>query len=271
MAEIFDELRAALGIGYVPLEFQAFAATPQFLSVQWQTYRPLFATRKFFELAERLQAEAYTQVHNYFKVPRLGDGLTVSQAVPMVDQICRVQAAMLLMLSVQSQAFDGSVGKAGESHPADRIASSPAPDLVDLDSAPVGVRRVMDEMRHALDLPVCSDELRALAQWPELLFAFWQAIKPTMQSVLHEQAVFRMRESGFTCAQEIPLSIEMEFSRLLDSGVSEDDIATVTRLTELLVRGSAASLLNSSFAKIGLEGGNRAETPSEGTPEEKVA
>ncbi|HEY3928127.1 MAG TPA: halocarboxylic acid dehydrogenase DehI family protein [Candidatus Koribacter sp.] len=271
MAEVFDELRAALGIAYVPLEFQAFAAYPEFLDLQWRAIRPLFATREFFDLAERLQAEAYTYVHNYFKVPPLGDGLTVSQATAVFDQICRVQPAVLLILSAQLQAFDASVGKPADIHPADRIASAPAPDFVDVESAPIGVRRVMEEIRHTLDLPFCGDEQRALAQWPDLLFAFWQTIKTMLQSVMHEDAIFRMRESAWNCAQEIPRSIEMEFPRLLEGGVNEEDIAIVTRLTELLFRGSAASVLNASFAKIGLEGGNRVETHSQGPAKEKVA
>lgn len=271
VAEVFDEVRAALGTGYIPLEFQAFAAYPEFLDLQWKTFRPLFATREFFDLAERLQAEAYTYVHNYFKVPRLGDGFTIAQASPVIDQLCRVQAAMLLMLSAQLQAFETAVGKPGDTHPADRIASAPAPEFVDPEAASSGVRHTMDEIRHTLELPFCSDEQRALAQWPDLLFSFWQALKPALQSVFHEQAIFRMRESGWACAQEIPLSIEMDFTRLLEAGVSEEDIATMTRLTDLLAQGSAASVLNASFAKIGLEGGNQVELPIAGEPEERVA
>ena len=52
------------------------------------------------------------------------------------------------------------------------------------------------------------------------------------------------------------MEIDMEISRLLDSGVDPDEMAELTRVTELLVRGAASGLLNSTFAKLGLEGGN---------------
>jgi hypothetical protein len=270
-AEIFSEVKAAFGIAYVPRCFQAFAAYPDFLEVQWRTMKPLLGTREFFELAARLRAEAYTYVHNYFKVSALGDGLTAANALSVTDLLCYVDAATLLLLAVQLQAFDGAVGEASSSpHTADRISFSALPEFVDVENAPAPIKRVADEMRLAFELPFSGDEQRALARWPELFFSYWHALKPAVQSVFHEQAVFRIRESAWSCAPEIPLSIEMEYARLQEAGVSADDIATVTRLTELLVRGAAVGLLNETFAKIGLEGGNH-EVSSAQADQERVA
>ena len=233
--------------------------------------KPLLGTREFFELAARLRAEAYTYVHNYFKVSALGDGLTAANALSVTDLLCYVDAATLLLLAVQLQAFDGAVGEASSSpHPADRISFSALPEFVDVENAPAPIKRVADEMRLAFELPFSGDEQRALARWPELFFSYWHALKPAVQSVFHEQAVFRIRESAWSCAPEIPLSIEMEYARLQEAGASADDIATVTRLTELLVRGAAVGLLNETFAKIGLEGGNH-EVSSAHADQERVA
>jgi hypothetical protein len=256
IAEIFSEIKATLGIRYVPLCYEAFAAYPNFLEMQWQTAKPLLGTREFFELAARLRAETYTHVHNYMKIPSLREGLTTTVALSTTDQLCHVDAAMLLLMSVQLQAFEGPVGRGEATHLADRVAFGESPEFVDLDSAPTGVRRVTEEMRLAFELPFSNQETRALAKWPELLFAYWQALKPALQSVFHEQAIFRIRESAWSCAPEIPLQVEMDYPRLQEAGVSADDIATITRLTELLARGAAVSLLSETFAKIGLEGGN---------------
>lgn len=269
-AEIFLEIRAALGIHFLPLCFEAFAAYPHFLDVQWRTLKPLLGTREFFELTARLRAETYTYVHNYLKVPPLGEGLATAMALGTADQLCHVDAAILLLMSVQLQAFEGPVGKAENAHPADRVMFAEIPEFVDLDNASIGVRRAAEEMRLAFELPFSSQEIRALAKWPDLLFAYWQALKPSVQSVFHEQAIFRTRESAWSCAQEIPSQIEMDYARLQEAGVSADEIATVTRLTELLARGAAASLFNETFAKIGLEGGNY-EVPAAGVEVGRVA
>lgn len=271
IAVIFEELKSALGITYIPLCFQAFAAYPSFLEAQWRAMKPLLATREFFDLAGRLRAESYTYVHSYFKVPALDERLTSSPAAPVVDLLWYVQPAMLLLLTVQVQAFDGAVGNADTPHAANRMVNSDKPEFVDADNASVPVRRALEEMRHALDLPFSGDEQLALAQWSELLFSYWQGLKPMVQSVFHERGVFHMRESAWNCAHEIPIQVDLEYSRLVDASVSANEIATLTHLTELLVRGTAAGLLNLAFAKIGIEGGNGSQTQDSTAEQERVA
>lgn len=258
IAQAFGEVKDALGIGYVPLAFQAFAAYPKFLEVQRQSLRPLLGTREFFELAARLRAEAFTYVHNYFKVPDLGQGYEASQAAPVVEQVWKTEAAVLLLMTVQMVALDGPVGVNSDWHPADAVSQSPAPAFVLMDDSPAPIRRAIDELRLAARLPYCSDHLRAVAQWPDLLMLLGHALKPAMQSIFYEQAVLRVRESAWTSAQEIPLQIELDYQRLTEAGLASEEIATLTRLSDMLVRGSAISLLNGAFLKIGLEGGNTA-------------
>jgi hypothetical protein len=265
IASIFEEVETALGIGYVPLCFQAFAAYPKFLEAQWQALKPLLATREFFDLAGRLRAESYTYVHSYFKVSALGEGLTASQAAPVVDLLSYVEPAMLLLLTVQMQAFDGATGKSDAPHPADRAVYNVKPDFVDAETVSAPVRHVLDEMRHALELPFSGDEQLALAQWPELLFSYWHGLKPMVQSIFHERGVSHIRESAWNCAQEIPIQVDLEYSRLLAAGMTAEDITTLTHLTELLVRGTAAGLLDLAFAKIGIEGGNGVDASESNT------
>lgn len=270
IAQAFGEVKAALGIGYVPIAFQAFAAFPNFLEVQQQTLGPLLATREFFEIAARLRAEAFTCVHNYFKVPPVGQGYDVSQATTVVEQLWKTEAAVLLLMTVQMVALDGPVGVNSDSHPADPVAQTSAPAFTLVEDAPAPIRRAMDEIRLAAQLPYYSDHLRAVAQWPDLLMRMGHALKPAIQSIFYEQAVLRMRESAWTCAQEIPLEMELDYQRLTDAGLASEEIATLTRLTDLLVRGSAISLLNAAFVKVGLEGGNTEDHGAAET-EEKVA
>jgi hypothetical protein len=269
-AEIFDELKAALGISYVPLSFQAFAFYPEFLQAQWRAFKPLLAMREFFDLAARLRAESYTYIHNYLKVPALGEGFTASQAAPVADLLCYTESVVLLLLSVQLQAFEGAVGSDGTPHAADRVAGNVIPEFADVENASNALKRVLEEMRHSFELPYNNDEQRAFVQWPDFFFAYWRTLKAAVQSVFYEQAIFRIRESAWNCGQEIPVEVDMEYSRLIDAGVGADDVATLTRLTELLVRGTTISLLNVTFAKIGLEGGNVGSQSSR-PAEERVA
>src|SRR5215475_1444949 len=67
--EIYQEIKAALGVPQVNLLFQAYGAFPAFLELHWQAMRAVLQTTEFFQYADRLRAEAYTRAHNYFTVP----------------------------------------------------------------------------------------------------------------------------------------------------------------------------------------------------------
>src|ERR671922_534395 len=56
--EIFSEIKQALGVPHVNLVFQAYAAHPRFLELHWRATKPILGTQEFFQLADRLRAEA---------------------------------------------------------------------------------------------------------------------------------------------------------------------------------------------------------------------
>ncbi len=270
VAEIFDEAKAALGAGYVPVPLQALGGHPVFLDLQWRAMRPLLGTKEFFESAARLRAEAYTDVHNYFKVPSIEDGLNAVEASSEMETCGLSESTMLLMLSVQLQAFEGAVGSEGVKHPVDRATRSDVPAFVDPETAPAPVRRVLDEIRHALELPYIPDEDRALASRPESFFAYWRGLKPLLNTAIHERMVLGIRESAWKCSQEMPVQVDLEVAKLLESGVGEEEMGIIARMTELLARGAAIGLINATFAKIAMEGGNVQGSGTE-PQEERVA
>ena len=151
----------------------------------------------------------------------------------MLDSLAYVDSATLLLLSLQLQAFEGPIGQESMLHAADPLEATASPDFVDPETANAPVKRTLDEIRHALDLPFHGDELKALAQWPDLLFSYWHAFKPSVQSIFHEQAIYTLRESAWNAAQEIPVEIDLEYARLIEESVEADEIAVITRLSEL--------------------------------------
>ncbi len=273
--EIYFELRARLGVPFVPTLYRAYGHYPQFLAEHWRVFRPLLDTQPFFRLAERLRADAYTRAHSYFRVPDLCAQITEQhfsagareELTATVELFQYVDAVMLLIAAAQLRAFDVRVGPlaAASVQPAERPEREAQVILIAPDTAPAPIRRFYDEFKRTLDLPYVDADYQALARWPDFLRTWWQTARPLSESPLYKESESAVRETAAALLLELPEPVELTISQLQDLGMEDEDVTAVVRITELLVRGTAGLLLNMSVARIGLEGGTGAM--SSGAPQ----
>lgn len=261
---IYAETKEALGVPFVSTLFQAYAAYPLFLELHWRALKPVVETEEFFRLAGRLRAEAYTRIHNYFTIPDLCAQMTDlsfsegarHELTEVVELFHYANPVLLLIVSAQLQGFDTP---AGEPRPAHRPAAHPVfpakPVLVEEDNAPPAVRKVFEDVKQVLGLPIINTHLRAMARWPDFLSAYWGLLRSIAPTPLYVESQFGVRETAWTLAREIPQGVDLQVSALSDAGMSDDDIASVVRITELYLKALSAQVLNITVAKIALEGG----------------
>lgn len=264
---IYDDLRQTLGLPHVNVVFQVYANSPTFLQLQWKMLRPVVESQQFFDAAERLRADAYTRIHNYFDIPDFCGELDslrfTSGAKQEVTEVIELfdynDALLLLLIATQQQAFDGPVGDASAkpkpvtSHP----VFDKAPILVEDEGASHEVSRVYDQMKHAFNIPVVITDFRAFARWPDFLRKYWQTLHPLLENPLYQQCQYAIRESAWSLVRELPMSVELTPSQLIDAGMDEEDIGSLVRITQAFARGVSGSVLNVAVARIGIEGGNR--------------
>lgn len=263
--QIYQEIKQALGVPHVNVVFQAYATYPVFFEMHWNAIRPAVLTRLFFDIAERLRADAYTRMHNYFSIPdlcaRTRDMQFSSGAqhelADVIDLFHYNNSLLLLITSAQMQAFDGPIGEAGNNgervqHP----VFSTKPILIDEQQAPAPTKKLFDDIKRVMSMPVVNTDYRAFARWPDFLTSYWHVAKPVRESPIYQQSQFAVRESAWQLARELPGPIELTISQLSEAGMTDDDIASVVRMTELFTRSLSAQVLDVAIAKIGIEGGN---------------
>jgi hypothetical protein len=266
--EIYEDIRETLGLPITPTSFQAFAAVPTFLELAWETLRPLARTQQFFILADRLRADAYTRSYSYFSVRDMRhrlDELGFSRGAreeiaASIEMLNHGASIVLLLLSVLLQSFEGPVGQDSEcERPAVRPVYSARPTLADEDSAPPEVQRLFEDVRKTLKIPELTVEMRALARWPDFFADYWRSLRACAESPLYEVCFRGVYETAFALTREIPIALELSTERLSQAGLNEDQIASVLRITDSFVTATVGAVLNVAFAKIALEGGNKAE------------
>lgn len=262
--EIYRELKQALGIPHINLVYQLYGAYPVFLDLHWRAFKAAVASAEFFDAAEKIRAEAYTRVHNYFSVPALDEALRQLSAgarqelASVVETFHYTDALLLLILTIQLQAFEGPVGQARE-HARAYVEpiSLDKPVVVNESSAAPEERRIFDDMRRTLALGVLNTEYRAFARFPSFLGAYWATLKPVIVSPLHESITLALRETAWNLARELPVPVELSAEQMREAGLSDKEVSELFGLTESLVRSMAGMVTHVAVAKIGLEGGNR--------------
>jgi hypothetical protein len=267
--EIYTDIRDTLGLPITPTAFQAFGALPTFLEIAWSTLRPVTRTQQFFSLADRLRADAYTRCYSYFTVPDMQTRLeqmefskgAQEEIAATVEMLNHGSAIVLLLLTVLLQSFEGPVGQDCDcERPAVRPVYSVRPALISDEVAAPEIQRIFEDVRKTLKVPQLTAEIRTLARWPEFFSDYWQALKKCVESPLYEVCFRGAHDTAFALTREVPLVVELTPERLATSGLAEEEIASVLRITESFVIALVRTVLNVTFAKIGLEGGNKVES-----------
>lgn len=263
---IFADIKEDLGVPHINVLFQAYAAHPKFLRLFWRAMKPIVETQEFFGLAERLRAEAYTRMHNYFSIPDLCARMTelsfsagARQELTYVVELFNYNnPLMLLMTAAQMQAFDKPVGRPKETHLASHPVFTHKPVLVEEQYAPSSTKKIFEDIKRTLAVPILNSDCRALARWPDFLNDYWNLLRGIVQSPLYKEHYQAMRNSALTLAQELPSPYELTVAQLQDAGLSDEEVEAAVRLTELFLNILSGLVLNIAVAKIGLEGGNSA-------------
>lgn len=253
--EIFEDVKQTLGVPYVSPLFQALASFPQFFDLFWKSAKPVVSTREFFLYSERLEAEAYTRVHNYFPVPSLADQSAVHETIDFYQY----SSPMLLLLTAALlQEFETPGLPKQPSIPAVSPRTfSRIQFLADEAAAPAASQKIFADIRRTLDVPFLSSCYLNLGQWPDFLKVYWESLKPTLRTALYEQHRLRLRDSAVVLAAELPGPLQLSVTDMEGAGVDFNDVHSVVQITELFLNVLSGQLINMAFAKIGLEVGER--------------
>jgi len=239
--------------------------------VMWQQLRPAIATREFFSNAERLGAEAYTWMHNYFSIPDLCQQIrevhfsvgAQHELTDVVELFHYNNPLLLLIAAIQLQAFEDGpkehrTGETKAEHP----VFSTRPLRITEEAAPLPIRKIYDEIKRTLGLSYITTDYQSFARWPDFLNAYWTALKPALLSPIYGESKHSLGESAMALASELPNAPHLSTEYAHEMKLSADEITTGIHITEEFLEGLSGLVLNVAFARIGLDGGNQVRSSS---------
>lgn len=265
-SRIYMEVKQLLGLPTVNKVFQSLASYPKFFSVFWEAADPMLRTNEFFSAANRLGAEAYTRVHNYFSVPDLRFKVEEMHFSSGAQEELRAEIelyhynypVLLLLCAALMQAFENpGIEPRSQATPALRREIPRRPILVEEERAPAPTRRIYDDVKRTLGAPFLNTCYLTFGRWPDFLREYWNALKPVITGPIYEQHRRAIQESALSLAAELPEPLQLSQHEMTEAGVRESELAAIVQFTDSFIHLLSKQVLNLAFAKIGLEGGVR--------------
>jgi len=189
---IYDDTRHRLHLPWVGALFQVYAMYPPYLDLAWNAVKDSIETPQFDADAAAIgaladvAADLYTPSYTERDIAAMNVDI---YAIKDVIDAFRVGNPRLLLvaMALQRAYTDGPVGGAddsGTSLPDSALetmeetrAEKTVVEMVDPDAAPERVKRVFDDIKGTLGLPLVNSDYRAMALWPDYLELAWRDIK----------------------------------------------------------------------------------------------
>ncbi|HUO59345.1 MAG TPA: halocarboxylic acid dehydrogenase DehI family protein [Candidatus Acidoferrales bacterium] len=274
--EIYTSIRQTLKLPSVATFFQAYGMNPAFLEMFWNAAEPIAKTQRFAECSDRLRADCFTRVHNYFVIPDVCEQMREEHFSP--GALAELQNSIqlfyfsvpitLMLAALQLRAFDGPVGDPkAPREPYTPAWSFQKPIFIDEEKASPIVHKVYEEMKRQFETQVVHRMYRSFARFPDFLLKYWDTLRVIVQSPLYSRFEHEVRITAEQLTYELPGPYEVSSEKLIAVGIDMEEISSLVRITELFERTLPSTLLNVCVAKIGIEGGSRKFTSGSSQPE----
>lgn len=168
---------------------------------------------------------------------------------------------LLLIAAAQLQAFEDGPPLVKS---AERNAEHPVfvhkPIKISEEEASAPIRKVYEDIKRTLGVPVVNTDYQAFARFPDFLNIYWGALKTVVSSPLYSENRRALHDSALTLAGDLPNAPQLTVERMQESGLGPEEISAAIRITEEFLDVLSGLVLNIAFAKISLEGGNTGKT-----------
>ncbi|TWT51559.1 halocarboxylic acid dehydrogenase DehI family protein [Allorhodopirellula solitaria] len=243
---VYYEIKQSLRVTGVNLNFRTWAAYGEFLPLVWDVMRPNVETWAFESAADRLRSDAVRSVAELGPpAVRSHVSLGESQSFQIraaLDLYHYVNPKLLVFSSAVLLLLQGEeVGRA-TTQEADRLPRGVPPTMysMEMESEQPDDEHLMElyrDIKNSLSLRSINSDYRTLALWPDYLSAAWQALKPLVQTPMHQDAANQLRETALTLARGLPYPVSLDLQAVKDAGAEIEEVVEITESFVQLLPG----------------------------------
>jgi hypothetical protein len=272
--EIYRDVQFALRVSFVPLIFRVLAAHAAFFRHMWGELKPTI-TDQWEETADGLRGLAVAQALERLpgrdhreQLRKLG--YSEGRIEEIQDQLHvyhYVDPKLTLLTMALHEALEGRrVGVRSEVvWPSGRgvPAFMPRVGRVELTEVDGEIAQLFEETKQALGLPMVSDEVRTLAQWPEYFQLAWKDVAEISQQEAYSEIVEAVREEAERAMGELRRRLELRPEDLRRMGIDEAEQAEIRGVIAALHHAMPILSVHVAYWTLALAGPEEAKLPGE--------
>ena len=224
---IYDEVRAAFDLPYVPSIFKLLAGRPEYLRIAWRDLGPVASSREFLSAATAM--EEFIRSEAVAGAWRLGDQerLLANQKISTADMpvlagvvgvFARALPRMLLFARLLQRGYSGGqrgrVSGGKESPALSRLVTLHIPS-----EREAGLRTWMiyNDMRRTTGAVLVMDMFRVLTPFPGYLAAVWQDSKKVISDPTYLRARDEIARRSIGLTSGLPVRDHRELSKAIST------------------------------------------------------
>ncbi|MEH1939482.1 MAG: SDR family NAD(P)-dependent oxidoreductase [Nostoc sp.] len=250
----FNDIQDTLGIPWTPVNWRAYAMYPSVMQLFWQRLKPAMQTEAFLEDAIAISEHVYRDINDWYQP---GYQIEVEQAqqhhiqqelnafIIGNPQLLIQQMALSKTLAGEVVGQDGSI----DSRHGPNAYRHHQIQLIDEQSAQEispEMRRVYQDIKETLGVPIVNSDYQALARWPTFFQAAWSDIKVWRERPEYQLLVQDVVQKAEEAASRLSPAVwvgEREVQDILDNPDNFEQIQQMVQmfkdiLPELIVQNA---------------------------------
>jgi hypothetical protein len=249
--QVYEDTKAVFQVPWMGVIAMCFSHYPKFYRTLWRGLRPVFTSAEFATSCNALCRRA-EQLATQLSPPPLAEVLTAKGYALQELQNIRNMIAIfhhgnfpyVLLATAARILLEGkelSVRRTATTS-SERHAPEVSVPFVLMEShhADAPTRKVYEEIKSALDLPIVNTDYRALARWPSYFALAWNSLRPSVATPAYESLVQAMHDEIVSAAFTLPnpgaLTSEALRAAAVEDGAA-DDIQRTVELFQWLLPG----------------------------------
>lgn len=261
---IFKEIQDTMGIPWVPANWQSYAMYPNILNLFWKRLKPVVSTKSFLHDAVAITVHAYQDTATWYK-PSYRPEITPRERQKIERELDAFEfgnSQLLIQQEILSQALKyENRPKVIFKRLARPVSTYRYPEIkmIEEGAAPHNVKKLYQDIKDTLRLPLVNSDYKALAKWMSFFKPAWEDSKKWHEKRRYLALKKKLTSMANESASRFPVSIGEEEMQEAVGNVSE--LKNLKRMIKMFTRLLPGLIVNDALFHIGIAAGQSVTPP----------